>query len=117
MAPSEDGLAEAVYLLPQTKTAGNFSLHLVRPLPLRGAVQGTFEAKQTITPLSRWLRQDWGSVFWQSSFCTVNYRLALRPTQPPISRTIAIGYKDKSSLPIASKCLITYLTENICDLP
>lgn len=25
-----------------------------------------------------------------------NYRLALRPTDPPVTRTIAIGYKDKA---------------------
>ena len=67
MAPSEDGLGEAVYLLngafawgvqwhpevsfPTEKTARGFSLHLARLLPLRGAVQGTLEVKQTITPL------------------------------------------------------------------
>jgi DNA-binding transcriptional LysR family regulator len=46
-----------------------------------------------------------------------NYRLALRPTDPPIKRTIAIGYKDKASLPMASKRFITYMREKINSLP
>ncbi len=46
-----------------------------------------------------------------------NYRLALRPTNPPVSRTIAIGYKDKSSLPIASRRFISYLKSRVEELP
>lgn len=46
-----------------------------------------------------------------------NYRIELRPTDPPISRTIAIGYKDKSSLPIASRRFIGKLQEKIAGLP
>lgn len=46
-----------------------------------------------------------------------NYRLVLRPTEPPISRTIAIGYKDKNSLPIASKRFIAYLQNHIDMMP
>jgi DNA-binding transcriptional LysR family regulator len=46
-----------------------------------------------------------------------NYRVALRPVNPPIIRTIAIGFKDKSSLPIASKYFIEYLVSNIEKLP
>lgn len=46
-----------------------------------------------------------------------NYRLVLRPTEPPISRTIAIGYKEKNSLPIASKRFIAYLQNHIAELP
>lgn len=46
-----------------------------------------------------------------------NYRLALRPTDPPISRTVAIGYKDKTSLPMASKRFIAYLKSRIDELP
>lgn len=46
-----------------------------------------------------------------------NYYLALRPTNPPISRTIAIGYKDKHSLPIASKRFIEHLKAHINELP
>lgn len=45
-----------------------------------------------------------------------NYRFALRPTDPPVSRSIAIGYKDKSSLPIASKRFIEYLCMQISEL-
>lgn len=46
-----------------------------------------------------------------------NYRLALRPTEPPVSRTIAIGYKDKQSLPMASRKFIEYLQSQIDFLP
>lgn len=46
-----------------------------------------------------------------------NYRIALRPTIPPVSRTIAIGYKDKSSLPMASRRFIDCLKTRIADLP
>lgn len=46
-----------------------------------------------------------------------NYRIALRPTDPPISRTVAIGYKDKTSLPIASKRFIECLQARADMLP
>lgn len=46
-----------------------------------------------------------------------NYNIALLPLDPPISRTLAIGYKDKSSLPIASKYFIEFLISNIEKLP
>lgn len=46
-----------------------------------------------------------------------NYNIALLPVDPPISRTLAIGYKDKNSLPIASKYFIEYLISNIEKLP
>lgn len=46
-----------------------------------------------------------------------NYRLVFRPTQPPISRTIAIGYKEKASLPMASTRFISHLQAAISDLP
>lgn len=46
-----------------------------------------------------------------------NYHLALRPTNPPISRTIAIGYKDKHSLPMAGKRFIEHLKAHIDELP
>ncbi|MEA4848510.1 MAG: LysR family transcriptional regulator [Clostridiaceae bacterium] len=46
-----------------------------------------------------------------------NYNIALLPVDPPISRILAIGYKDKSSLPIASKFFIEYLLANIEKLP
>ncbi|MDO4322241.1 MAG: LysR family transcriptional regulator [Lachnospiraceae bacterium] len=46
-----------------------------------------------------------------------NYRIVLRPTLPAISRTIAIGYKDKSSLPMASRRFIECLRERIGQLP
>ncbi len=46
-----------------------------------------------------------------------NYKIVLRPTNPPVNRTIAIGYKDKASLPIASKYFISYLRQHIDELP
>lgn len=46
-----------------------------------------------------------------------NYRLELRPTEPPIIRTIAIGYKDKASLPMAAKRLIDLLHAYVRELP
>lgn len=46
-----------------------------------------------------------------------NYRLALRPTIPPVTRTLAAGYRDKNSLPIASKHFIDFLVKHIDELP
>lgn len=46
-----------------------------------------------------------------------NYNIVFLPIDPPITRTLAIGYKDKNSLPIASKYFIEYLTSNIDKLP
>lgn len=46
-----------------------------------------------------------------------NYKLKLCATNPPVSRTIAIGYKDKSSLPIAGKRFIELLRSHLDELP
>lgn len=46
-----------------------------------------------------------------------NYKIKLCATEPAISRTIAIGYKDKSSLPIACKKFIQLLRSHLDDLP
>lgn len=46
-----------------------------------------------------------------------NYNIVCRPIDPPIYRTLAIGYKDKNSLPIASKYFIEYLLANAERLP
>lgn len=46
-----------------------------------------------------------------------NYRLVLRPTEPAINRIVAIGYKDKNSLPMASKRFIEHLRAHIEELP
>lgn len=46
-----------------------------------------------------------------------NYRIKWRPTNPSITRTIAIGYKDKSSMPIACKRFIGLLQEHLDELP
>ena len=45
------------------------------------------------------------------------YNLALRPTVPAVSRTLAVGYRDKNSLPIASKYFIDYLIHHVDELP
>lgn len=46
-----------------------------------------------------------------------NYKIKLCVTEPPIFRTIAIGYKDKSSLPIACKRFIELLRSHLDELP
>jgi len=46
-----------------------------------------------------------------------NYHIVTLPVDPPIIRTLAIGFKDKDSLPIASKYFIEYLRTNIGKLP
>lgn len=46
-----------------------------------------------------------------------NYDIACLPIDTPIFRTLAVGYKDKHSLPVASKYFIEYLTKNADKLP
>lgn len=46
-----------------------------------------------------------------------NYEIVCLPIDPPIYRKLAIGYKDKNSLPVASKYFIDYLMDNIENLP
>ena len=46
-----------------------------------------------------------------------HYNLELRPTDPPVVRTIAIGYKDQASLPVAAKQFIDLLRHHIEELP
>ncbi|MDE6602071.1 MAG: LysR family transcriptional regulator [Lachnospiraceae bacterium] len=46
-----------------------------------------------------------------------NYHISLHQTEPPIYRTLAIGYKDEESLPIASRKFIAYLREHLSELP
>lgn len=46
-----------------------------------------------------------------------NYKIRLCSTEPAISRTIAIGYKDKSGLPIACKRFIELLRSHLDELP
>ncbi len=46
-----------------------------------------------------------------------NYEIVCLPINPPVYRRLAIGYKDKNSLPIASKYFIDYLIDNIKNLP
>lgn len=46
-----------------------------------------------------------------------DYDIVCLPTDPPIYRELAIGFKDKDSLPIASKYFIKYLLESVDNLP
>lgn len=46
-----------------------------------------------------------------------NYKIKLCATEPPISRTIAIGYKNKSSMPVACKRFIELLRTHLNELP
>lgn len=49
--------------------------------------------------------------------CPNGYDIVCLPIDPPVYRELAVGYKDKSSLPIASKYFIKYLLDNIDKLP
>jgi len=46
-----------------------------------------------------------------------SYRLALRATDPPIVRTLAVGYRDKAALPMASKRFISFMCDRAAQLP
>lgn len=46
-----------------------------------------------------------------------NYKIRICATEPQISRTIAIGYKDKASMPIACKRFIELLQSRLKELP
>ena len=46
-----------------------------------------------------------------------NYKIVTRPTIPPIKRTIAIAYKGKDSLPMASRKFIDLLKASVHKLP
>lgn len=46
-----------------------------------------------------------------------NFDIVCLPVEPPVYRTLAIGYKDKDSLPIASKYFIEYLQKHKNELP
>lgn len=46
-----------------------------------------------------------------------NFDIAYLPIEPPVYRSLAVGYKDKDSLPIASKYFIEYLYEHKDLLP
>lgn len=46
-----------------------------------------------------------------------NYHISLHQIEPPIYRTLAIGYKDEESLPIASRKFIEHIKEHLSELP
>lgn len=57
------------------------------------------------------------SILAELALHRTNYRLATRPTAPPISRTMAIGYKARDGLPAASRRFIAYLGQRVRELP
>lgn len=46
-----------------------------------------------------------------------NYRVAIRPLKPVLTRKIGLVMKDKNSLPMASKYFIDFLFEHVGELP
>lgn len=46
-----------------------------------------------------------------------NYDIVTLPIDPPVTRTVVIGYKDKNSLPIASKYFIDFMVKHAEELP
>ena len=46
-----------------------------------------------------------------------NYHISCLPIEPPVRRTLAVAYKDKDSLPIASKYFIDHMMEHKEELP
>lgn len=52
------------------------------------------------------------SILAELVLCRTNYSIVCVPTNPAIYRTLAIAYKDKDSLPIASKYFIEYIRKN-----
>lgn len=46
-----------------------------------------------------------------------NYNIVCVPVNPPIRRTLAVAYKDRDCLPIASKYFIDYLLQHKDELP
>lgn len=45
------------------------------------------------------------------------YRIVTLPLEPKVMRTLAVGYKDRDSLPIASRYFIDFIMENLNELP
>lgn len=46
-----------------------------------------------------------------------NYNIVTKPLDPPLTRTLAIAYKDENSLPMASKKFIKFIKEHLDELP
>ena len=46
-----------------------------------------------------------------------NYNIAIRPLDPPLKRTLAICYKDKDSLSVASRRFIQLVKRRLDELP
>lgn len=57
------------------------------------------------------------SILAELTLRRTNFNIVCLPLDPPIRRSLAIGYKDKDSLPIASKYFIEYLQKNKDSLP
>lgn len=52
------------------------------------------------------------SILAELVLCRTNYDIVCLPTNPPIYRTLAIAYKDKNLLPIASRRFISFIKDN-----
>lgn len=71
-----------------------------------------------VLPLDCLIRAGLGiSILAELVLRRTNYNIVMLPAEPSITRTLAIGYKDKSSLPIASKYFIDFLLANVERLP
>lgn len=57
------------------------------------------------------------SILAELAMRNTSFRVAIRPTDPPVSRTIAVVYRDKASLSIASQRFIAHLQQRAADLP
>ena len=57
------------------------------------------------------------SILAELAMHNTHHHIAIRPTDPPITRTVAVAYRDKASLSIASQRFIAYLQKRAKDLP
>lgn len=57
------------------------------------------------------------SILAELTLRRTSFDIVCLPVDPPIYRSLAVGYKDKDSLPIASQRFISYLKENRAALP
>lgn len=87
-----------------------------------------FHAKQTEPNIKYTIHDDYAimtmveaglgvSILAELMLRRTNYNIVCLPIEPPVYRSLAIAYKDKDSLPIASKYFIEYLKENQNQLP
>ena len=46
-----------------------------------------------------------------------NFNIEVRPVDPPLSRTLAIGYRSKLELPVAARRFIEFIMAHKDELP